>query len=211
MIKLYVQYGCGLCAPGEWVNFDASPTLRIQKTSLLGRLLRKQLNAIFPDNVKYGDVLKGLPIEDNSCDGIYCSHVLEHMALNDFRVALKNTHRLLKVNGIFRCVVPDLAWAAKTYLDSYTIGNSLASVNFMDETLLGIRKRPRSLKELLGACFGNSHHLWMWDDKSISQELAQYGFREIRRCNFNDCEDTMFKLVEGEGRFKNAVAMECKK
>ena len=26
--NIYVQYGCGLCAPKEWVNFDVSPTLR---------------------------------------------------------------------------------------------------------------------------------------------------------------------------------------
>jgi len=211
MSKLYVQYGCGLCAPSEWTNFDASPTLRIQQTPMLGWLLRKRLNAIFPRNVKYGDIIKGLPINDNSCDGIYCSHVLEHMALNDFRIALNNTFRLLKANGIFRCVVPDLEWAAKVYLDSLSSGNPNASINFINETLLGLNARPRTIKELLGASFGNSHHLWMWDAKSLAHELAQAGFKEIRRCKFNDCNDSMFKLVEGEGRFRNSVGMECRK
>src|SRR5262245_22988509 len=27
---LYVQYGCGLSAPDDWLNFDASPTLWLQ-------------------------------------------------------------------------------------------------------------------------------------------------------------------------------------
>jgi hypothetical protein len=81
MNRRYVQYGCGLCAPSEWVNFDASPMLRIQKTLLPGTLLRRQLNVIFPSNVRYGDIEKVLPIQENSCDGIYCSHVLEHFSI----------------------------------------------------------------------------------------------------------------------------------
>ena len=35
----YVQYGCGLSAPHEWLNFDASPILRLQKLPLLGQLV----------------------------------------------------------------------------------------------------------------------------------------------------------------------------
>lgn len=66
--KLYVQYGRGLSAPIEWKNFDVSPTLRIQKAPLIGGLLKGRLNVVFPSNVLYGDIIKGLPIQDNSCD-----------------------------------------------------------------------------------------------------------------------------------------------
>ena len=38
MKKKYVQYGCGLSAPNEWINFDVSPTLRIQKIPIIGSL-----------------------------------------------------------------------------------------------------------------------------------------------------------------------------
>jgi hypothetical protein len=41
--KLYVQYGAGNEAVQGWLNFDASPTLRIQKMPLIGRLLRSRL------------------------------------------------------------------------------------------------------------------------------------------------------------------------
>ena len=44
MTKIYVQYGCGLSAPKEWINFDVSPTLRIQKTPILGSILKSKLN-----------------------------------------------------------------------------------------------------------------------------------------------------------------------
>ncbi len=207
----YVQYGCGLSAPKEWRNFDISPTLRIQKTPVVGTILKNKLNTNFPVNVLYGDIIKGLPIEDNSCDGLYCSHTLEHLSLRDFRQALKNSFKVLKKEGIFRCVVPDLEHAARSYINDLDNGDNLASLKFINNTLLGIKERPRGIKGLLNTFFGNSHHLWMWDNKSISEELKNVGFTEIRICNFNDCEDEMFKFVEDIGRFQNAVAIECRK
>ena len=59
-MKKYVQYGCGLSAPKEWLNYDVSPTLILQKTPLLSSVLK--LDTAFPDNVLYGDIVKGLPI-----------------------------------------------------------------------------------------------------------------------------------------------------
>ena len=81
MNKLYVQFGCGLSAPKEWLNFDSSLTLRFEKIPLLGKLYSKN-EFRFPSNVLFGDIVKGLPkIMNNSCDGIYCSHILEHLSL----------------------------------------------------------------------------------------------------------------------------------
>jgi hypothetical protein len=211
MEKEYVQYGCGLSAPKEWKNFDVSPTLRIQKTPIIDNLLKNHLTTTFPSNVIYGDIIKGLPVEENSCDGLYCSHTLEHLSLADFRKALINSHKILKKGGIFRCVVPDLEYAARQYITSLDAGNKLASIDFINETLLGIKERPRGLKSFFTSFFGNSHHLWMWDKNSLSEELKNAGFIGIRVCGFGDAKDEMFKYVESIDRFKNAVAIECSK
>lgn len=208
-MEKYVQYGCGLSAPKEWINFDVSPTLRIQKTPIIGFLSKKFLNTSFPTNVKYGDIIKGLPLEDNSCDGLYCSHTLEHLSLEDFRIALRNSYKLLKTDGIFRCIVPDLEFIARSYIRNLESGNNTASIFFVKDTLLGIEKRPRGLRGLLNSFYGNSHHLWMWDAKSMTEELRKVGFSSIRICSFNDSKDEKFKLVEDSTRFVNAVALEC--
>lgn len=63
---LYLQYGCGWCAPEGWLNFDASPTLRFERLPLIGRLHTRNAER-FPANVRYGDVVKGLPPADGSC------------------------------------------------------------------------------------------------------------------------------------------------
>jgi predicted SAM-dependent methyltransferase len=209
--NLYVQYGCGLCCPSDWKNFDASPTLRIQKIPILNYFLKKKLNVIFPDNAVYGNIIKGLPIEESSCDGVFCSHTLEHLSLNDFRKSLINTYKILKPGGIFRCVVPDLEIAARNYIDQLDKGDENASMIFLNETLLGTYNRPKGIKDLLTDYLGNSNHMWMWDKYSLKREFKEAGFKEIKDCRYGDCEDSMFKAVEDESRFINAVATQCKK
>lgn len=211
----YVQYGCGLCAPSEWENYDASPSLKIQKIPVIGKflssLLRKKGYAAFPDNVLFGDITKGLPVADNSCDAVYCSHTLEHLSLEDFRNALKNSYKALKSGGTFRFVLPDLEWAARTYIAELDKGNANASIWFMQETLLGEESRTKGFIKTIANSFGNSNHLWMWDSASMKEELKKAGFKDIRDCKFGDNADKMFSYVEDPERFENALAIECKK
>lgn len=204
---LYVQYGCGWRAPSGWLNFDASPTLRIERIPLIGRLCTK--NAIrFPENVRYGDIVRGLPIGKNSCAGIYCSHVLEHLALEDADRALGNTYSYLMAGGTFRLVVPDLEQLASSYLGN---SSSDAANYFMEKAGLGRKTRPRGFVEFVKTWLGNSAHLWMWDERSMRQRLGRHGFQSIRRCSFGDAPDPEFHAVEDEDRFQNCLAMECKK
>jgi SAM-dependent methyltransferase len=208
-MSLYVQYGCGMSAPEAWTNFDVSPTLRIQKTPVLGSLLKGRLNTVFPENVRYGDIIKGLPVADNSCDGLYCSHTLEHLALKDFRIALQHSYQILKPGALFRLVVPDLEQMARGYLKSLDQGDPSASIRFIKNMIFGLEERPRGWKSFISSYWGNANHLWLWDHTSMEDALKQAGFINIRRCSFNDSKDPMFKLVEDETRFTGAVAMEC--
>lgn len=210
--KQYVQYGCGLSAPDGWINFDVSPTLRIGKIPILGQLVKSQLNAQFPSSVRYGDITKGLPgIAPNSCDGLYCSHVLEHLSLQDFRIALQQSYEILKPGGLFRIVVPDLESMAHNYQYRLSQQDPEGSIKFMQHTILGVEQRPKGLKAVAEAIFGNAKHLWMWDQYSLMQELINTGFTQVRRCYYHDSEDEMFELVEAEDRFKGALAVEASK
>ncbi len=212
MSKLYVQYGCGLSAPKEWTNFDTSPTLRIQKIPLIGKFIAQKSGTVFPDNVLYGDITKGLSVKPNSCDGVYCSHVLEHLSLNDFRKALFNTYTILKPGAVFRCVLPDLEVLARNYVAALDKHDTEASIRFIGNgTLMGIESRPKGLINFIKSYYGNSHHLWMWDYYSLSNKLKEAGFKNIRKAQFNDSKDEMFKLVEDKSRFENALAIECTK
>ena len=59
-MALYVQYGCGFCAPKEWQNYDASLTLRCERNP--GPRVIHQNASRFPANVLPGDIVRGLPI-----------------------------------------------------------------------------------------------------------------------------------------------------
>jgi len=210
MSTIYVQYGCGLSAPAEWYNFDASPTLRLQKLPIVGGVFKRKVD--FPKNVRYGNILKSLPgIKENSCDGIYCSHVLEHLSLNDFYKALKNTYSLLKPGGIFRCVLPDLEFSIYQYIKDVKIKPESASGEFLNATMLGLKNRPKRLKDFIITFMGNSHHLWMWDQYALKNELEKAGFVKVRKCLYNDSKNRMFQLVEDKSRFINAIAFEAVK
>jgi len=205
---LYVQYGCGFDAPEEWLNFDVSPTLRFERIPILGMLYTKNKQR-FPKNVRYGNIVKGLPvIQSGTCDGIYCSHVLEHLSFEDFITALKNTFKYLKPGGIFRCVIPDLKGYVEIYLERIKHKDSTASIQFMRETRLGTEKRVYGIWNLF-KFLGSHEHLWMWDALSLQDYLRRTGFSQIRPCLFNDSSDPMFNMVESEKRFRNAIAFEA--
>jgi hypothetical protein len=205
---MYVQYGCGFKAPKEWRNFDASITLKWERTPILGRLFTKNAQR-FPPSAECGDIIKGLPLPKESCRGVYASHVLEHLSLEDFHRAIENTMRILEKGGLFRLVVPDLEWAAKEYISRIDSGDPQANALLLRETCLGHEKRVRGPIGLLYGFLKTSSHLWMWDALSLKHALAEHGFQSIRRCHFGDCADSMFNLVEDAGRFEHAVAMEA--
>jgi len=203
----YIQYGCGWSAPRQWRNFDASPTLRFERMPFIGRLYTKN-QFRFPSNVEYGDIVRGLPVEKNSCAGVYCSHVLEHLSLGDFRVALRNTKEILRPAGIFRLVLPDLEHSIRMYNEN-TLPD--AASEFMRETSLGHENRDRGLKGFISTWLGNSQHLWMWDYKSIVAELRDAGFIDIRKASFGDSSDPIFDTVEDKSRWDYCLGVECKK
>ncbi len=203
----YIQYGCGWSAPNGWRNFDASPTLRFERLPLIGKMYTKN-HARFPENVEYGDIVKGLPVSTESCAAVYCSHVLEHLSLEDFRKALLNTQRILKSGGVFRLVLPDLENSINKYIKCRSHD---AALTFMKETSLGQERRMRAFKGVVFSLLGNSQHLWMWDYKSIEIELGNAGFRNIRRAQFGDSSENMFKDVENKSRWDDCLGVECKK
>jgi SAM-dependent methyltransferase len=204
--KQYIQYGCAWTAPEGWRNFDASPTLRFERLPLVGKMYTRN-HSRYPKNVEYGDIVKGLPVPTDICAAVYCSHVLEHLSLEDFRMALQNTYRILRSGGLFRLVLPDLEYSIKKYIASTTDD---AALNFMKETYLGQERRSRGFKGVI-SLLGNSQHLWMWDYKSIEAELGNVGFKNIRRAQFGDSSDYMFKLVEDKGRWDDCLGVECNK
>lgn len=206
MLKL--QIGAGLDGPAEWLNVDASPTLRLQRLPVAGRWLRNVTKPRFSSTIAYGDVVRGLPLSARSVDIVYSSHVLEHLALDDFRTALVEIHRVLRPGGVFRSVLPDLGHEVQRYLRSEAPDRAS---EFMRSTLLGLERRERGLMGALRGWLGNSQHLWMWDYRSMEHRLAQAGFVDIRPARFGDSSEPAFRDVESPDRWQDSLGFECRK
>lgn len=205
MKQTLVQYGCGWCAPAQWENFDASPTLRLERIPMIGKLIKKNPNP-FPANVRYGNIIDGLPIQASSSDVVYCSHVLEHLSLEDLRAALKNTRNIMRSGAPFRLVLPDLEFHIETYTNDKDPNRAL---RFLKETGLGRESRPKGIKAITTAIGGNSEHLWLWDYVSLKLQLQEAGFTNIRRASFGDSSYECFSAVEIKDRWINSLGIEC--
>jgi SAM-dependent methyltransferase len=196
----HIQYGCGHSAPEGWLNYDASFTLRVERFPLAGRFVRKNAQR-FPANVTFGDIVKGLPLPDASVDGVYASHVLEHLSRASMFVALRNTFRILRPNGIFRLIVPDLEARARRYLVDLDGMQADANDRLLRSTYLGVEADPEGLLGFASGMLGRNKHLWMWDYPAMEAALKAVGFSAVRRCEMGDSGDPAFAAVEQYDRF----------
>ncbi len=92
-----LNLGCGQRFHLDWVNLDLHPT---------------------SPSIQQWDLQKDLPFSNESFDVVYHSHVLEHFSKADGLQLLQRCRRVLKSNGIFRIVVPDLERIARLYLEA---------------------------------------------------------------------------------------------
>lgn len=92
-----VNLGCGRRRHPDWTNCDLVPD--------------------GPD-VLTVDITQGLPFDAETCDAVYASHVLEHVAVGEACRFVAEIWRVLKPGGVVRLVVPDLEGIARAYLAS---------------------------------------------------------------------------------------------
>jgi SAM-dependent methyltransferase len=204
--NLKVQFGSGPMACADWLNFDCSPTLRIQRLPIIGAFAQRRMTTVFADDVLYGDTRTGLPLEDGSVQYLYCSHVLEHLSLEDFRLSLKDCLRILAPGGVFRAVMPDLEAIVADYGSDDTPG---ACSRMMENSNLGMPTRPKGVMGGLRTILGNARHLWLWDYKGARAEFEAAGFTGIRRAEFDDSAYPVFKEIEEISRWEGQLGLEC--
>ncbi len=100
---MYLNLGCGGTRPIDdlWINIDnlheQFPDLNCPE--------RKNMDA--EPNYKNADLTKGIPFPDNSVDGIFSSHMIEHFDCFQAINFLKECFRSLKPGGVLRLSVPD--------------------------------------------------------------------------------------------------------
>lgn len=198
---IYVQFGGFTDCPSGWLNYEPSVHLRLSRIPILGAIFRKFTPFEFSDEILIGDIVKGLPLEPNSVDVIYSSHVIEHLSYQDSILAFRNVYKILKPGGLFRFVIPDLQSRCRFYIERF---NELKEPSFwlMDSTQLGVQKAEViNMRGVLKKILSTKDHKWMWDEKTLRHALENEGFVDVSRTSFGANPDVMFEKVEKKERF----------
>jgi predicted SAM-dependent methyltransferase len=116
------------------------------------------------------DLRNGLPYGEQTVDGIYACHVLEHFYLSDLRNILRECRRTLKSGKGIRIVVPSLEQAAAAYV----AGKREWFPEF-----------PSAFQSLGGRFFNfifcDGQHRCAFDFSFFQELLTEAGFRNIRK------------------------------
>lgn len=101
--SLYLNVGAGRFRHSHWTNLD------LKESDLSVDWIGDDINHDLLSNIK-------IPLEDNSLDAIYSSHVMEHLPQNSVNCFFKDAKRMLRPGGIMRISVPDTDLAINAFL-----------------------------------------------------------------------------------------------
>ena len=156
--------------------------------------------ADFP-HIKHHDVTS-LPFEDDSCDIIYASHLLEYFDREEVIHVLKEWRRVLKVNGRVRIAVPNFEEMCKLYLS-------------------GAYKLERFLGPLYGKWGEDDpvYHKTTYDLESLSKVLVEAGFQDPHKYDWrstshshvDDHSQAYLPHMDKEKGTLMSLNVECKK
>lgn len=111
-------------------------------------------------------------IQDESCDIIYASHILEHTGRHEYMDTLRTWYKKLKIGGTLRVSVPDLA----------------KSIMLYDGT---------NLKMFWGAFYGSQandfqYHKIGFDKNTLSESLLEVGFEKIQEWDWRTTDHSHY-------------------
>jgi SAM-dependent methyltransferase len=186
-----LNLGCGpFVGATSWSDYDGSWNLLASHLPVgIGRLLRwffGHKGLVFPGHVKYLNVTKRLPFEDNVVDAIYLSHVLEHLYLDEGKALLAECFRILKAGGVIRVLMPDTEHIAREFILKSQRLDISACLDFNEQ--LGYRRSSR-IRNILGRWYEAStdfhSHKFMYDRVYLKYCLQKAGFASIEEANYN--------------------------
>ncbi len=141
------------------------------------------------------DLRYNLPFHDNSFAGVFSEHTIEHLYPSEACNLIKEVFRILKKDGIFRIVVPDLKKYIDYYIDSK---NSTLDKNFSTgcEAIWNISQ--------------NFEHKSLWDAEWLKLNLEKSGFSYCKIQSFKQ-GDIKELLIDKESRKNESLYIEARK
>lgn len=134
------------------------------------------------------DFSRPLPFPDESFDGVFCEHVLEHFSIEDGQRLAREICRILRPGGCLRIVVPDAELILRRYFD--------APVEMVAKRGDG----DQSPMEVVNSYFRQRYeHQFLYDWATMERMLLGAGFARI------------FRVTSGQGQFCASIVLDDNK
>jgi len=214
--KIKLNLGSGPAGIKGWINYDNGilPVLskfpKLRRFFCLLGFLPKSYDVVWPEIVLH-DIRKKFPLSDNLVDYIYCSQVLEHFNYYEAQKILLESFRVLKIGGIIRISVPDIAKILSIY-SKLSKTNPKTAAREMNVIWWGYEKdiSPKGVVSKLSKIFIREHQ-WHYDRESIRQLLIDAGFNKIRFYQFHKGSIVDLTSLEIEKHKSHSLYLEAVK
>ena len=107
------------------------------------------------------DLRRGIPLEDDSVDYIYSSHLLEHIPFRELILFLDECKKVLKDNGVFSVCVPNFRF----YVDAYSRGEIFENPDYYKEE--AITDTSSKIDQLNYVAYMDQEHKYLFDEERI--------------------------------------------
>lgn len=171
-----LQLGAGQNRLQGWLNTDLMP----------GR------------DVLHVDVTRRFPFPDGQFDYVFTEHMIEHLPFKRGCHMLQEIHRVLRTGGKLRIATPDfefllrlcrehispqeqeyIAWAIRTFTPDL----------------------PASSVSVVNNFFRDWGHQYIYDQRTLSQVLSNWGFGDIVRCEVGQSNHPALSGLETHGKW----------
>lgn len=151
------------------------------------------------------DITKNIPFCNNTLQGIFTEHCLEHIPLNDCRFVLAEFFRILKPGGVVRIIVPD----TELYLDLYQQEKAGENVTFPMTTPHELATGFTPMMSI-NRSFRDHGHRYSYDARTLRLLLTNAGFVDVKKETFNQGR-VGYLLIDTQSRAIESLYIEASK
>lgn len=160
--KKLINFGCGKHYQPGWINIDYEDN--------------GDINFNFcKDSI--------LPFENNSIDGVFSEHFLEHVDFETGYHFLEEAFRVLKVGGVLRTCCPDLGFLLdglneEKFLRMKEMFIAVGDFNKLPEDILNA--------EVVNWMFYGHGHRFIYDYETLSSQIKKAGFSVVEKKEYGE-------------------------
>lgn len=171
--------------PEPFINIDVLKSIFPEGTNE-----RKQIDA--EQNYIEHDLTKGIPFGDNSCDGIFLSHFVEHLDAQQAVALIKECKRVLIHYGVMVVSVPDATYFKNVYP---------RDKNENWQELFGVTDKANPISTFMEAALFFEEHKQVLTEDSLWCILTMGGFSETEIPDSEVKKILQDSLLDNRNRF----------